>query len=117
MNILLFIHSLLILLCAKQVYKGVTLDGEKVAIKVQYIDLQDRFMTDIKAIIYLLRVITVIHPKFDLHWVLNVSIQNIFISRIRYILISIRKYHTLIVISVSEKQVCGSLKKFFILAF
>lgn len=65
---------LLILLLFEQVFKGETLDGDKVAIKVQYIDLQDRFLSDIKAIIYLLKAISVLHPKFDLQWVLIVSI-------------------------------------------
>ncbi|XP_014483978.1 PREDICTED: uncharacterized aarF domain-containing protein kinase 5 [Dinoponera quadriceps] len=54
-----------------QVYKAETLDGEKVAIKVQYIDLQERFISDIKAAIFLLKVVSVIHPKFDLHWVFD----------------------------------------------
>lgn len=43
------------------------------AIKVQYIDLQDRFTSDLKAIVYLLKAVTIIHPKFDLHWVLDVN--------------------------------------------
>ncbi|XP_025154045.1 uncharacterized aarF domain-containing protein kinase 5 isoform X2 [Harpegnathos saltator] len=54
-----------------QVYKGETLDGEKVAIKVQYIDLQERFISDIKAAIFLLKVVSVIYPKFNLHWVFD----------------------------------------------
>ncbi|XP_032670730.1 uncharacterized aarF domain-containing protein kinase 5 isoform X2 [Odontomachus brunneus] len=54
-----------------QVYKGETLDGKKVAIKVQYIDLQERFMSDIKAAIFLVKIVSVIHPKFDLHWAFN----------------------------------------------
>ncbi|CAL1686188.1 unnamed protein product [Lasius platythorax] len=60
-----------------QVYKGVTLNGDKVAIKVQYIDLQDRFTSDLKAMVYLLKAITIIHPKFDLHWVLNEVIDTL----------------------------------------
>ncbi|XP_029163824.1 uncharacterized aarF domain-containing protein kinase 5 [Nylanderia fulva] len=60
-----------------QVYKGVTLNGDKVAIKVQYIDLQDRFTSDLKAMIYLLKAITIIHPKFDLHWVLDEVIDTL----------------------------------------
>lgn len=62
-----------------QVYKGETLDGEKVAIKVQYIDLQERFISDIKAAMFLLKIVSVIHPKFDLHWVLDVSICLIYL--------------------------------------
>lgn len=60
-----------------QVYKGVTLNGDKVAIKVQYIDLQDRFTSDLKAIVYLLKAVTIIHPKFDLHWVLDEVIDTL----------------------------------------
>ncbi|XP_012228004.2 uncharacterized aarF domain-containing protein kinase 5 isoform X1 [Linepithema humile] len=60
-----------------QVYKGVTLDGNKVAIKVQYIDLHDRFLSDLNAIVYLLKAITIIHPKFDLHWVLDEMIDTL----------------------------------------
>ncbi|XP_026828164.1 uncharacterized aarF domain-containing protein kinase 5-like [Ooceraea biroi] len=52
-----------------QVYKAVTLDGDKVAIKVQYMNLQDRFISDLKGIVYLLKAITYVHPKFDLHWI------------------------------------------------
>lgn len=50
------------------------------AVKVQYIDLQDRFLSDLNAIVYLLKAVTVIHPKFDLHWVLDVSMQYAFIA-------------------------------------
>ncbi|XP_071635405.1 uncharacterized aarF domain-containing protein kinase 5-like [Temnothorax longispinosus] len=60
-----------------QVYKGTTLDGDTVAIKVQYIDLQDRFISDLKAIVHLLKAITVVHPKFDLHWVLDEMIDTL----------------------------------------
>ncbi|KAK2584251.1 hypothetical protein KPH14_006662 [Odynerus spinipes] len=54
-----------------QVYKGETMDGKDVAIKVQYIDLQDRFHSDMKTLNYLLRLITIMHPKFNLHWVVD----------------------------------------------
>ncbi|XP_024893273.1 uncharacterized aarF domain-containing protein kinase 5-like isoform X1 [Temnothorax curvispinosus] len=60
-----------------QVYKGTTLDGDTVAIKVQYIDLQDRFISDLKAIVHLLQAVTVVHPKFDLHWVLDEMIDTL----------------------------------------
>lgn len=54
-----------------QVYKGETRDGKDVAIKVQYIDLNERFYSDMKTLNYLLRIITFIHPKFNLHWVVD----------------------------------------------
>ncbi|XP_020295011.1 uncharacterized aarF domain-containing protein kinase 5 isoform X1 [Pseudomyrmex gracilis] len=63
-----------------QVYKGVTLDGDEVAIKVQYIDLQDRFKSDLKAMMYLLKAVTVIHPKFDLYWVLDEIIDTLYME-------------------------------------
>lgn len=54
-----------------QVYKGQTKDGKDVAIKVQYMDLRDRFYSDIKTLNYLLWIVTIMHPKFDLHWVME----------------------------------------------
>ncbi|XP_066597082.1 uncharacterized aarF domain-containing protein kinase 5 isoform X2 [Prorops nasuta] len=54
-----------------QVYKGKAKDGEEVAIKVQYFDLRDRFEADMKTLNFLLKIISLIHPKFNLHWVLN----------------------------------------------
>lgn len=54
-----------------QVFKAETQDGKKVAVKVQYIDLQRRFKSDVATIDFLLKLVCLMHPSFNFTWVLQ----------------------------------------------
>ncbi|GAB0090422.1 uncharacterized aarF domain-containing protein kinase 5 [Sergentomyia squamirostris] len=60
-----------------QVFEAKTKDGEKVAVKVQYIDLQKRFAGDLGTIIFLQDIIELIHKNYNFGWVIRDLRRNL----------------------------------------
>ena len=56
-----------------QVHRAVNKEGEEVAVKLQYIDLQDRFKGDFATCKFILQMVSVFYPTFNFVWVLDVS--------------------------------------------
>lgn len=54
-----------------QVFKATTHDDQVVAVKVQYIDLRDRFESDVSTMDSVLNMLQIIHPQFAFKWVLK----------------------------------------------
>ncbi|XP_065281512.1 uncharacterized aarF domain-containing protein kinase 5 isoform X1 [Dermacentor albipictus] len=54
-----------------QVFKAKTTEGKDVAVKVQYIDLQQRFSGDLHGIGILVNIVSWMHPDFNFAWILD----------------------------------------------
>lgn len=54
-----------------QVFKAKTQLGQPVAVKVQYIDLKNRFLSDFGTIMFLLTLAKKVHKNFDFTWTLK----------------------------------------------
>jgi aarF domain-containing kinase len=56
-----------------QVHKAKGFDGQEYAVKLQYIDLQDRFNGDIYTCQSILKLIAWSFPSFSFSWILDVK--------------------------------------------
>lgn len=54
-----------------QVFRARTKEGEDVAVKVQYIDLQKRFRADIGTILLLNDIVAMVHKNFNFGWIVR----------------------------------------------
>lgn len=60
-----------------QVFEAVTHDGQKVAVKVQYADLQKRFNSDFGTIIFLQDLIELVHKNYNFGWIVRSVRKNL----------------------------------------
>lgn len=58
-----------------QVHKAVDFEGNEVAVKLQYIDLQDRFAGDVFTCRCILEMIGFAFKNFNFSWVLDVNLD------------------------------------------
>jgi aarF domain-containing kinase len=54
-----------------QVFRAKTKEGDEVAVKVQYIDLQKRFRGDVGTILFLQDIIAMVHKNYNFGWMLR----------------------------------------------
>lgn len=60
-----------------QVFRAKTKNGEDVAVKVQYIDLNKRFSGDFLTILSIQSIIKLIHKNFNFDWILRDLRKNL----------------------------------------
>ncbi|XP_052894359.1 uncharacterized aarF domain-containing protein kinase 5 isoform X1 [Anopheles moucheti] len=54
-----------------QVFHAVTKSGEEVAVKVQYADLRKRFDGDLRTIMFLQRLVALLHKNYNFGWIID----------------------------------------------
>ncbi|XP_053665315.1 uncharacterized aarF domain-containing protein kinase 5 [Anopheles marshallii] len=54
-----------------QVFRAVTKSGEQVAVKVQYADLRKRFDGDLRTIMFLQRLVALLHKNYNFGWIID----------------------------------------------
>uniref|UniRef100_A0A182JX21 ABC1 atypical kinase-like domain-containing protein n=1 Tax=Anopheles christyi TaxID=43041 RepID=A0A182JX21_9DIPT len=54
-----------------QVFRAVTKQGEQVAVKVQYADLRKRFDGDLRTIMFLQKMVALLHKNYNFGWIID----------------------------------------------
>lgn len=60
-----------------QVFRAKTKDGREVAVKVQYIDLINRFAGDFATVLFLQNIFKTIHKNYNFGWILKDLRKNL----------------------------------------